>query len=172
MRKIWKSNRISLKVKMRLYESVILSNLLYSAELWPLTATLSKRLDAAHHRWLSILGVSWKDKVTNEEVRARTGQQSILNTLSGRRLRCMARSYDTDGSSPHYTSSTILGSPRFQEGTRPAKDKLERHSQERFARNGTYLGRGGGGSSQQTRMASECGPVRSRGRGMNQVKSP
>ena len=37
---------------------------------------LSKRLDAAHHRWLRrILGISWKDKVTNEEVRARTGQQ-------------------------------------------------------------------------------------------------
>ena len=25
--------------------------------------------------------------------------------------------------------------------------------------------------SQQTRMASECGPIRSRGRGLNQVKS-
>ena len=60
---------------------------------------------------------------------------------------------------------------RFQEGTRSAKDKLERYCQERSARNGTYLGRGGGGSSQQTRMASECGPIRSRGRGMNQVKS-
>ena len=46
---------------------------------------------------------------------------------------------------PHHTSSTILGSPRFQEGTRPAKDKLERHCQERLAMNGTYLGRGGGG---------------------------
>jgi len=68
-------------------------------------------------------------------------------------------------------SSTILGGPRFQEGTRSTKDKLERHSQERSARNGTLLGRGGGGSSQQTRMASECGPIRSRGRGMNQVNS-
>ena len=73
--------------------------------------------------------------------------------------------------SPHYTSSTILGGPRFQEGTRSAKDKLERYSQERSARNGTYLGRGGGGSSQQTRMASEYGPIRSRGSGINQVKS-
>jgi len=69
------------------------------------------------------------------------------------------------------TSSTILGGPRFQEGTRSAKDKLERHGQERSAMNGTYLGRGGGGSSQQIRMASEFGPIRSRGRGMNQVKS-
>jgi len=58
-----------------------LSTLLYSAELWAVTVTLSKRLDAAHHRWLrSILGVSWKDEVTNEEVRVRNGQQSILNS--------------------------------------------------------------------------------------------
>ena len=64
-----------------------------------------------------------------------------------------------------------MGGPRFQEGTRSAKDKLERYSQERSARNGTYLGSGGGGSSQQTRMASECGRIRSRGHGMNQVKS-
>ena len=85
------------------------------------------------------------DKVTYEEVRARTGQQSILNTLSGRRLRWLGHTIRMD----HHTSSTILGSPRFQEGTWPAKDKLERHGQERFARNGTYLGRGGGGSSQR-----------------------
>ena len=65
----------------------------------------------------------------------------------------------------------LVPGPRFQEGTRSAKDKLERYSQERSPRNGTYLGRGGGGSSQQTRMASECGPIRLRGRGMNQVKS-
>jgi len=51
MKKIWRNNKISLEVKMRLYESIILSTLLYSAEFWPLTATLSKRLNAAHHRW-------------------------------------------------------------------------------------------------------------------------
>ena len=33
------------------------------------------------------------------------------------------------------------------------------------------MGRGGGGSSQQTRTTSGCGPISSRGRGMNQVKS-
>jgi len=40
-----------------------------------------------HHRWQrSILGIFWKDKVTNEEVRKRTGQQSLVNTISDRRL--------------------------------------------------------------------------------------
>jgi len=50
MRKIWKNKCISLKVKIRLYEAIVLSILLYSAEVWPLTATLAKRLNAAHHR--------------------------------------------------------------------------------------------------------------------------
>jgi len=44
----------------------------------PLTATLTKRLDAAHHRWQrSILGISWKNRITNVEVRTRTGQQTM-----------------------------------------------------------------------------------------------
>jgi len=43
-----------------------------------LTATLTKSLDAAHHRWQrNILGISWKDSITNVEVRARTGQQTM-----------------------------------------------------------------------------------------------
>jgi len=50
MKKIWKNRCISLKVKLRLYEATILSTLLYSADVWPLTATLTKRLNAAHHR--------------------------------------------------------------------------------------------------------------------------
>ena len=36
---------VSLKVKVRLYEAIILSTLLYSAEVWPLRATLTKRLN-------------------------------------------------------------------------------------------------------------------------------
>ena len=73
---------------MRLYEAIVLSTLLYSAEVWPLTATLTKRLNAAHHRWQrSILGISWKDRVTSEEVRVRTGQHSMDDILRERRLR-------------------------------------------------------------------------------------
>ena len=48
-------------------------------------ATLTKSLDAAHHRWQrSILGISWKDRITNVEVRTRTGQQTMDNILRAR----------------------------------------------------------------------------------------
>jgi len=51
MRKIWRDSSLSLKVKTRLYEAIILSTLLYSADVWPSTATLTQSVDAAHHRW-------------------------------------------------------------------------------------------------------------------------
>ena len=47
MRNIWKNKCISLKVKMRLYKAIVLSALMYSAEVWPLTAALTRRLNAA-----------------------------------------------------------------------------------------------------------------------------
>jgi len=72
-------------------------------------------------------------------------------------------------SSANATASTILGYSRVQEGIRPAKDKLERRRQERSSKNGTHLRRGGGSSPRQTKVASECGPVRSLGRGLNQI---
>ena len=75
-------------LKIRLYESLVLSTLQYGAETWPMTVVNSKKLEAAHHKWLRrILGITWKQKVTNEEVRKRTGMGSLLNMLRRNRLR-------------------------------------------------------------------------------------
>jgi len=54
-----------------------------TAEMWPLTLTSVQRLDATHDRWLVvILDASLKDRVTNKEVRAKTGQRRMDYTLS------------------------------------------------------------------------------------------
>jgi len=42
---------INLAIKVRLYESLVLSTLLYSSELWPLSVTQMKKLEAAHHKF-------------------------------------------------------------------------------------------------------------------------
>jgi len=74
-------------VKTRLYEAPVLSTLLNSAELWPVSVTqMKKKLEAAHDRWQrSILGfpgrTTWKNKVTNEKVREATALPK-LKTLS------------------------------------------------------------------------------------------
>ena len=50
---------MSLETKLRLYDALILLTLLYGAELWPLSVTLNKKMEAAHDRWLrGILGIT------------------------------------------------------------------------------------------------------------------
>jgi len=41
---IWKSKNISLAVKIRLYELLVISTLLYGAESWPLSVTQMKKI--------------------------------------------------------------------------------------------------------------------------------
>ena len=75
-------------MKTRLHEALVLSTLLNSAELWPFSVGQMKKLEAAHHRWQrSILGISWKDKVTNEKVRETTALPKLEDIIRCRRLR-------------------------------------------------------------------------------------
>jgi len=55
-----------------------------------------------------------------------------------------------------------------KERTRSVKYRQKRHCQERPEQIATHLVRGRGSGPQHTRMASECGPVRPRGPGLNQ----
>jgi len=64
LRRIWASKKISVRVKVRKYESLILSVLLGWAETWPMQQITTKNMEAAHPRWLRVVHVSWKDKVT------------------------------------------------------------------------------------------------------------
>jgi len=78
LERIWKSNRCIIDTKVRLYESIVLSTLIYGAEIWPITVANGRRLEAAHHRWLRrILHVSWRDKIPNETIRERTRQEEL-----------------------------------------------------------------------------------------------
>ena len=43
---------------------------MYRVETWPVTVANMKRLEAAHHKWQwRILGVTWKDMITNDKIR-------------------------------------------------------------------------------------------------------
>ena len=168
MKKVWRNTNISLKVKTRLYEVLVLSTLLYSAELWPLSATLTKKLDAAHHRWQrSILGISWKDKVTNAEVRTRTGQQNLLRE---RRLRWLSHVLRMD----HWRipqQALYWEVPGFKRG--PALRRANWiGTVKKDLRKMTLTWEEAEVAAQDwhTRMASECGPMHPLGCGSGWIK--
>ena len=68
---------ISLSSKIRLMRSLVTSIFLYTCESWTLTTKLQGRIQAMEMRcYRKILHISYKDHVTNEEVRAKI-QQAI-----------------------------------------------------------------------------------------------
>ena len=70
---IWRDKNISLASKVKLMRTLILSTILYSCESWTLTAEIERRIKALEMRcYRRLLNISYKDHVTNEEVRNRT----------------------------------------------------------------------------------------------------
>ena len=77
LKSFWISKSISHSSKTRVMRSLVTSIFLYARESWTLTAQLQRRIHAMEMRcYRKILRISYKDHVTNEEVRAKI-QQAI-----------------------------------------------------------------------------------------------
>ena len=87
---IWRDKNISLASKVKL--TLILSTFLYDCESWTLTAKIKRRIQALEMRcYRRLLNISYKDHMTNEEVRNRiqnaTGVHNALLTMVKKRKR-------------------------------------------------------------------------------------
>ena len=69
---VWNDRSISLNFWIRLMRSLVTPIFLYACDSWTLTAKLQRRIQAMEMRYhCKILHISYKDHVTNEEVRAK-----------------------------------------------------------------------------------------------------
>ena len=67
---IWKDKNIIIKHKIRLMHALVITIFLYACETWTLTAELQRRIQSLEFRsFRKILGISYKDRITNEQVR-------------------------------------------------------------------------------------------------------
>ena len=101
LKPVWNKRSISLISKIRLMCSPVTSIFLYACESWTLTAELQKRIQAMEMRChRKTPHISYKDHVTNEEVRAKIQQAigphgDLLTIVKRRKLQwyCHASSY-------------------------------------------------------------------------------
>ena len=76
LKPVWNDRCISLSSEIRLMCSLVTSIFLYTRESWTLTAELQRRIQAIKMRcYRKILRISYKDHVTNEDVRAKIQQE-------------------------------------------------------------------------------------------------
>ena len=86
--RLWDNHHVSLRVKCKVYKAIVLSTLLYGAETWTVYRTQVKKLNAYMMRHLrEIMKISWKDRVTNDEIYRSSGLASMADILIERNLR-------------------------------------------------------------------------------------
>uniref|UniRef100_H3ASA6 Reverse transcriptase domain-containing protein n=1 Tax=Latimeria chalumnae TaxID=7897 RepID=H3ASA6_LATCH len=84
---VWNNKLLTLNTKVSIYQACVLSTLLYGCESWVTYSKQERRLNSFYLRCLrKILGVTWDQRITNNEVLERTGLQSMQTTLDIRRL--------------------------------------------------------------------------------------
>jgi len=110
-----RSSMLSVKIKLHLYTSLIVSTAMYASETWKSTARIRQQLDVFHQRNLrKILGITWKDHVTNMEVLSLTGHRRLQGIVAQRRLRMAGYIIRMPPGRPanHAMSWTLRGSGR------------------------------------------------------------
>ena len=119
LKPIWRDNNISLGSKVKLMRSLVISIFLYACESWTLTAELEKRTQAFEMRcYWRLLNISYKDHVTNEEVRkkiqAAIGEYDELLTLvKKRKLRWLGHVSRSSGLAKTILQGTVKGKRKW-----------------------------------------------------------
>jgi hypothetical protein len=85
---VWRARSLSLKTKLRIFASNVMSVLLYGCETWKMSESIKHRLQVFVNRCLRrILGIFWPEKISNRELWARTGQRPVAEEIQRRKWR-------------------------------------------------------------------------------------
>ena len=88
LKNIWKAKTIKLNTKLRIFNTNVKSVLLYGSETWKMTKVIQKKLQTFINNCLrNILGITWKDKIRNEMIWKKTGQEPIEIQIKERKWR-------------------------------------------------------------------------------------
>ena len=89
----WRDRNITLRSKIRLLRSLVISIFLYACESWTLTVDLQRRIQAMEMRcYRRLLNISYTEHITNVEVRNRIERaigpyEDLLTTVKRRKLK-------------------------------------------------------------------------------------
>ena len=123
MNKVWRQTLLQLQTKLRLYQTCILSILLYGSETWTLLQEDLRKLEVFHmHSLRMIVGICWHVFVKNTEVVDRTNLPCVQDFIAKRRNSLFSHVVRLDDHTPaHHALSQVAAArtgPRFGPGWR------------------------------------------------------
>ena len=118
LKTIWKDKNIRIKHKIRLMRALVITIFIYACDTWTLTAELHRRIQSLEFRcFRKILGISYKDRVTNEHVRKTIIKhigpyEDNLATVNRRKLKWYGHVTKSDGLTKVILQGTVEGRRR------------------------------------------------------------
>ena len=118
LKKIWRDRNITLRSKIRLLRSLVISIFLYACESCTLTADLQRRIQAMEMRcYRRLLNISYTEHITNVEVRNRIERaigpyEDLLTTVKRRKLKWYGHVSRSSGLSKTIMPGTVKGGRR------------------------------------------------------------
>ena len=115
---IWRDKNISFTSKVKLMRTLILFTFLFACESWTLIVEIERRVQALEMRcYRRLLNISYKDHVTNEEVRNRIQNaigvhDDLLTMVKKRKLRWYGHISRSSGMAKTMLQGTVLGARR------------------------------------------------------------
>ena len=128
---IWRDKNISLISKVKLMRMLILSTFLYACESWTLTAEIERRIQALEMRCSRrLLNISYKDYVTNEEVRNRIQNaigvhDDLLTMVKKRKLRWYGHISRSSGMAKTTLQGAVKGAKRRRRKKKRWEDNIK-----------------------------------------------
>ena len=137
LKPIWRDNNISLGSKVKLMLSLVISIFLYACESWTLTAELEKRTHVEMRCYRRLLNISYKDRVTNEEVRrkiqAAIGEYyELLTLVKKRKLRWFGHVSRSSGLAKTLLQGTVKGKRKKRQTEEEVGRQYQRVDRNRF----------------------------------------
>ena len=82
LNKVWKADRIYLATKLKLFNAIVISVLLYGCDSWKGLQEIEERMRTFESNCLrKIMKIRWYEHVSEEELRLRTNQQSVIEKI-------------------------------------------------------------------------------------------
>ena len=118
LKAIWNDKNIGISSKIRLMRFLAMSIFLYACEMWTITADIERRMHALKMRcFYKLLGISYRDYITNGEVKARIGNTigpygEPLTSVKRRKLKWYGHVTLSSGLAKTILQGTVQGGRR------------------------------------------------------------
>ena len=117
LKTVWKDRKITSKHRIQILRSIVTSTFLYACETWTLTAELERRVQTFEIKYRKIFGISFRDRITNEDVRNRVRSaigphDDLLSIVKTRKLRWYGHVTRATGLANTIMQGTVPGGRR------------------------------------------------------------